>query len=147
MEKAGAFFGIPRDVFPGVNDQAEVLSKRDSKRLKEEISVFGNRFPQCGFTVVFLPLEEQFPGSTYAFWLFNKASLTDKLAAASTNRQVLLLIDTKGRRAYLTLGYGLEPFVGKQDLEESLHSARNHLVAEARQNRHRARDQCRKRNC
>jgi uncharacterized membrane protein YgcG len=128
MEKAGAFFGIAPAIEPGINDLAHVINRRGRTRLAAEIAIFKTRFPQCGMTVVFMALDENHPGKTFAFWLFNKAVIISQVTLSSRNREVFLLVDTKRRTPYLTVGYGLEPFVGEKDLRECLDVGLTHFA-------------------
>ena len=51
------------------------------------------------------------------------AHLTDEAATEDAKlRDILLTIDPARRAAALTIGYGLEPFVGKRDLADALHA-------------------------
>ena len=111
MEKAEAYFGTVPPVMDGLNDHAGVLGPSGARRIRHRIAAFNRRFPQCGFTVVFMQLANGMPGATYTYWMFNRANPAGEMRQGSANRHVFLLVDTAGRNAWLTHGYGLEPFV------------------------------------
>ena len=129
MEKAGAFFGTVPRLARGVSDSAGVLSTAESRRIRKDIAAFERRFPQCGFTAAFMALGKDIPGAAYTFWVFNRATLAGELDLGSRNRHILLLVDTAGRSAWMTFGYGLEPFVGRKVLERGLKTAQPHFAA------------------
>lgn len=131
LEKAGAFFGTVPRLLRGVSDAAGVLKGADIRRLKAAILKFERRFPQAGFTVAFIPLPEGTPGATYTYWVFNRCNPAGELHQGSSNRHIFLLVDTAGRDAWLTVGYGLEPFIGEQHLSPCLAKAQPHLAAGA----------------
>ena len=123
MEKAAAFFGIAPRLFRGVSDSAGVLTAADARIVRRGIAGFERRFPQAGFTVAFMALPKDTPGSTYAYWVFNRSNPAGELNQGCSNRHVFLLVDTAGKGAWLTLGYGLEPFIGEHHLQQCLQKA------------------------
>lgn len=123
MDKATAFFGAPPRLVQGVSDSAEVLRPRDLRTIRRAIREFERRFPQAGFTVAFMTLGKDIPGATYAWWVFNRSNPAGELLQASANRHVFLLVDTASRGAWLTQGYGLEPFVSAAYLQQCLEKA------------------------
>lgn len=129
MEKAGAFFGSVPRLIRGVSDCAGVLSRAETRRIRRDIDAFECRFPQCGFTAAFMALGKGIPGAAYTFWVFNRCNLAGELNHGSRNRHILLLVDTIGCGAWLTLGYGLEPFIGRKNLDGMLEKAQPHFVA------------------
>lgn len=129
MEKASAFFGTPPRLQPGVSDNAGVLSGAEARRLKRAIASFERKFPQAGFTAAFMALPRDTPGPAYTMWVFNRCHPGSGKTPGGGNRHVLLLVDTAGGGAWMTLGYGLEPFVGARHLQQCLDAARPHLAA------------------
>lgn len=129
LEKAGAFFGTVPRLLRGVSDAAGVLKAGDIRRLKGAIGKFERRFPQAGFTVAFMPLPEGTPGPTYTYWVFNRCNPAGELHQGSDNRHIFLLVDTAGGDAWLTVGYGLEPFIGAQHLRPCLEKAQGLFAA------------------
>jgi len=129
MEKATAFFGTPPRLFRGVSDSAGVLTARETRIVRRAIRDFERRFPQLGFTVAFIALPKDTPGPTYTWWVFNRANPSGELQQASSNRHLFLLVDTAGGGAWLTSGYGLEPFVGPSHWQPCLAKAQPHFSA------------------
>lgn len=130
MEKAAAFFGIAPRLIRGVSDSAGVLTAADVRTINRGIAIFEQRFPQSGFTVAFMALAKDIPGATYAYWVFNRSNPAGELSQGSANRHVFLLVDTAGRNAWMTLGYGLEPFIGERHLDQCLAKARPYFAQE-----------------
>lgn len=118
MDKATAFFGAPPRLIQGVSDSAGVLSAGDTRTIRRAVREFERRFPQAGFTVAFMSLAKDTPAAAYAWWVFNRSNPAGELRQASANRHVFLLVDTASRGAWLTVGYGLEPFVGAEQLRQ-----------------------------
>lgn len=129
MEKAGAFFGTVPRLVRGVSDAAGVLRAADIRSMRRSIAAFERRFPQCGFTAAFMALGPDTPGAAYSFWVFNRTHPAGGLNQGSSNRHLLLLVDTAGRGAWLTLGYGLEPFISQKTMESCLEKAQPHFGA------------------
>ena len=129
MEKAGAFFGTVPRLVPGVSDSAGVLSGADIRSMGRSISAFERRFPQCGFGVALVALGKDIPGAAYTFWVFNRTYQAGGLNQGARNRHLLLLIDTAGRGAWLTMGYGLEPFLSQKTLDACLQKVQPYLEA------------------
>jgi uncharacterized membrane protein YgcG len=67
------------------------------------------------------------PGAAYAWWVFNRSNPAGELRQASANRHLFLLVDTASRGAWLTVGYGLEPFVGTDQLRRCVERAQPFL--------------------
>jgi uncharacterized membrane protein YgcG len=127
MEKAAAFFGIAPRLIRGVSDSAGVLTTADLRVIRRRIADFERRFPQTGFTVALMAVSKDFPGATYAYWVFNRCNPAGELNQGSANRHVFLLVDTAGKGAWMTIGYGLEPFIGERHLRQSIEKGRPHF--------------------
>ena len=59
----------------------------------------------------------------YAFWIFNAGFMADETRKGGENRDVLILLDPAAMKIALTVGYGLEPFVKRESLEQILRGA------------------------
>ncbi len=129
MEKAGAFFGIVPRLVRGVCDLAGVLRDSDTRRIRRSVAAFEGKFPQCGFTAAFMALGRETPAAAYAFWVFNRTNLAGELNQGSRNRHFLLLVDVAGGSAWMTLGYGLEPFISRKSIEGCLEASQPHFAA------------------
>ena len=127
MDKASAYFGTAPRLVHGVSDTTGVLRAGDIRRIRKRIATFERRFPQTGFSAVFTALGPEVPGATYAYWLFNRCNPAGELSQGSTNRHMFLLVDVAGRGAWITVGYGLEPFVGADHLRRCLEKGQPHL--------------------
>jgi len=68
---------------------------------------------------------------TYTFWLFNRSDVVRQFDTEGRNYDILLTIDATGRRAALTIGYGLEPLVGEQHLSKILAAGEPMLIADS----------------
>jgi uncharacterized membrane protein YgcG len=128
LEKAGAYFGTAPRLVHGVSDSAGVLSAGARRRIRRRIAAFERRFPQSGFTVAFMALGKEIPGATYTYWIFNRCNPAGELIQGAENRHVFLLVDTAGHGAWLTVGYGLEPFIGADHLHRFLDRAEPHFA-------------------
>jgi len=128
MDKAEAYFGTAPRLIRGVSDTAGVLSAGDIRRMRRRIAAFERRFPQTGFTVAFMALGKETPGAAYAYWVFNRCNPAGELNQGSGNRHVFLLVDTAGQGAWMTVGYGLEPFIGADRLRQCLERAQPHFA-------------------
>lgn len=129
MDKATAFFGTPPRLLRGVSDSANVLSAGDMRAVRQSIKEFERRFPQAGFTVTFMALPKDTPGPAYTWWVFNRSNPSGELQQASMNRHVFLLVDITSGGAWLTCGYGLEPFVSTAQWQQCLAKAQPHFAA------------------
>lgn len=122
---------VPRLV-SGLSDDAGLMSRRDSRRIHRELRETHVRFRQVEVSVVTLdgiPAGVNLP--TYTFWLFNRSDVVRKLDTDGRNYDILLTIDAAGRNAAMTVGYGLEPLVGKRHLRQILDAGQAHLAADA----------------
>jgi uncharacterized membrane protein YgcG len=128
MEKAGAYFGPAPRLLRGVSDTAGVLGSGNIRRIRRSIAAFERRFPQSGFTAAFMELGKEIPGATYAWWVFNRCNPAGEMSRGSANRHLFLLVDTAGQGAWLTVGYGLEPFIGGARLQQCLDRAQPHFA-------------------
>ena len=129
MDKATAFFGTPPRLMRGLSDTTGVLSSGESRAIRRSIREFERRFPQLGFTAALLELPRDTPGPTYTWWVFNRCNPAGELVQASANRHIFLLINTAGGSgAWITCGYGLEPFVGELQWQECLDKVQPHFA-------------------
>lgn len=128
LPKLEQFLGVPPAVTHGIFDPKHRFSRKDRRRVQLALDRFHRKFPQMGFTVFLGNIKPETPLPLYSFWLFNRSSLCASLRNGAINREIFLTIDTDNRRAGLTIGYGLEPFVGQHHLEKILEAARAELA-------------------
>ncbi|MCB1099009.1 MAG: TPM domain-containing protein [Verrucomicrobiales bacterium] len=123
-------FGVAASLEPGLSDLDQIFSKGERRGLIKALSHFRRKFPQCQFSVIASEHPSpKLPYSVYAFWLFNTSGICRKIDKAGENHDFLLAIDSKRGLASLLVGYGLEPFVGPQHIEEILNSGKSQLHA------------------
>ncbi len=127
LEKATDFFGEPPALKRGVHDPEGVLTAADVRLLGGGIAAFERRCPGTGFTAAFMALPENTPAGAYAWWLFNQCNPAGETQEGPENCHLFLLVDTVGKGAWMTLGYGLEPFIGERHLRQFLEGARPHF--------------------
>lgn len=126
-----ALLGAPPALRVGLSDGAGLLGRRDRRRVAREIREFPNTLPQTRLSVATFPrAPDQVPLGAYAFWLFNRSDIVRKLDKGGRNHDILIALDARTRNAAITIGYGLEPFVGKHHLQSVLASGHGHLVAD-----------------
>lgn len=114
-----------------LTDPERILSHRQGARIRRAISRFVRQFPQLQFHAVLIPVASEISLAKYSFWVFNGATFCSDLHKGGLNFHNLLLIDVEHRRANLSVGYGLEPFVEESDLASILGKAEALLRAEA----------------
>ncbi len=121
--------GIPPVISAGLSDLAGVLPARDVRQVKRSLERFGQHFPQIQVALVLAEAPSVVPLRTWAWWLFNRGGFSLALDKGSMNRDILLVLDPLNRQAALTIGYGLEPFVGRRDLAGALEAGQGSLAA------------------
>jgi uncharacterized membrane protein YgcG len=122
LERVEAFFGVMPRVGAGVSDLAGLLRPRDARRIAAASARLHERFPQVGCSVVTTSLMPLQPLTAYAFWLFNRGGICRDLQRGNKSRDFLLTLDAPNARASLMIGYGLEPFVSRQDLQDMINA-------------------------
>lgn len=129
MQRLDAVLGVPLILQAGLRDDGRVLDARATKVVKRALAQFCGRFPQVHMALLIRPAPTVVPLRTWAWWLFNRGQFSAALDKGSVNRDMLLVLDPVARRMALTVGYGLEPFVGQRDLSAALDSGRGALEA------------------
>ena len=104
------------------------MSPLARRRAANVISEVQRRFPQICIAAVLQEAPPQAPLLPYAFWLFNRGSLSSAVEKGGENRLVMLLIDTSSDRAVAMVGYGLEPFMLETQLQSCLQAAHQPLL-------------------
>lgn len=124
LRTAKRVLGLPPRLNPlGVTDFASCLSASEEKRLLKAIAIFQQRFPQSRIAVVFREFVPEVPLGAQLFWLFNTSGLASEDSKHGKNRDLLIGIDTNQNIAGLTIGYGLEPFLGQDALDHLMQLA------------------------
>jgi len=127
LELADRTFGIAPALQRPIADITGTLGTFAQRRAAQVIAEVERRFPQLSIAVVLMEVPAQAPLVPYAFWLFNRGSLSSAVEKAGENRLVMLLIDTSSDRAIAMVGYGLEPFMQEVHLQSCLQAAEQPL--------------------
>lgn len=123
LDRATALLGpVPR-LGQGVADLAGVLPKGDAAKIAKAIGRLTWTFPQISLHVLLHVFPEDHPFDLHVFWLFNSGGFSTESQKAGENRSILLAIDPALGRSALTVGYGLEPFLGDEALDHLLELA------------------------
>lgn len=109
---------------PGVTDFTGALAKRDRQTATRALRLFETQFEDSHFHVVVRDFDEKFSLATSLFWLFNLGGLAPVEQSLGKNRDLMLGIDPTRGRAALIVGYGLEPYVTPQQLNQLLEGVR-----------------------
>lgn len=110
-----------------IADVTGVLGAFSLRRAAHVIGEVERRFPQLSIAAVLMDVPAQAPLLPYAFWLFNRGSLSSAVDKGGANHLVMLLIDTSTDRAITMVGYGLEPFMQEMHLQSCLQAAEQPL--------------------
>lgn len=123
LDRATALLGpVPR-LGQGVADLAGVLPKGDAAKIAKAIGRLTWTFPQVSLHVLLHVFPEDHPFDLHVFWLFNCGGFSMESQKGGENRSILLAIDPALGRSALTVGYGLEPFLGDEALDHLLELA------------------------
>ena len=123
LELADRTFGIPPTLQGPIADTTRVLGTFAKRRALHVINEVERRFPQLSIAVILLEVPPEAALVPYAFWLFNRGSLSSAVCKGGENRLVMLLIDTNSDRAITMIGYGLEPLMQEVHLQSCLQAA------------------------
>ncbi len=129
LGKLDQVLGIPPALGAGLRDEGQMLKRSDARQVRKVIAQFCHRFPQIRLALVLEETSAVLPLRTWAWWLFNRANFSVALDKGFANRDILLVLDPRRCQAALTIGYGLEPFVGQRDLAAALEVAQSALRA------------------
>ena len=132
LEEADRHLGIPPQLSAPVADRHQHLSASDVRRIASLTSDIEKQFPQVHLAVAVEHLPPGVPLPVFTFWLFNRAGISSSVERGADNHLVLLVIDGGNPRsggASCMIGYGLEPFVQKQQLDACLATTSTHLTA------------------
>lgn len=123
LRRAAQLLGpVPR-IEPEVCDSSGALTPAESKRLRRQVDEIARRFPQVRVQLVFRHFTDGHPIRLHAFWMFNLGAFATETEKLGGNRRILLLVDPVAANAALTLGYGLEPFIADDELDDLLEMA------------------------
>jgi len=103
------------------------LSPADLLLLEKAIEPLEQALPQVRVHVCLGRLFPDTDPREFGFWLFNAGVPPDAEAASHRPWSILLVIDRASRRASLTTGYGLDPFLSDRRLTACLEAAEPHF--------------------
>lgn len=116
-------FGVVPWHRAGITDTTGLISDRQLARLERWRDYFQHRFPEAKLSVFMRRQPSDFELRAYSFWLFNRGHFAGSVAQLGQNNLVLLTIDPGAQQAALTVGYGLEPYLGEEALQAVLEKA------------------------
>lgn len=116
--------------FERLMDAEGLLGKRQRARLDKAIDSFEAKFPQLRIATHLTRLPEGLDVREVGYWLVNFCPLSDGETAENREGTLLFVIDHLNRQAGLTLGYGLDPFLGDDRGHRILSSVKQDLQRE-----------------
>ena len=84
---------------------------------------FEQKFPQIRLTILVQPCPRDAEPHTYLFWLFNRSGIANPLERGGNNRHLLVWLEPETSQLSVISGYGLEPILGRERLENALTAA------------------------
>ncbi len=133
LHKLDSVFGMVPAHSRFFTDRSGTLALDEIKRIRTQLSLFHQKFPQALLSVVVTELAGGGSAAEFAFWMANRARFTSAEKTRGDNFNLLLAIDLTGRAAALTTGYGLEKHVPEEALQSALNefarAQREHGVA------------------
>lgn len=124
LDALDAVFGAVPAHRGKINDYVAAFSKSDLSKLSAALRQMHERFPQSTFAIFTTKTAPDRMLLTQAFWLFNRAKICAPASKLGRNFSVLLLISPLTAQAAITVGYGLERLLSKQDLHHILEAGR-----------------------
>lgn len=132
ISEADQRLGIPPQLSAPVADKHEHLPMAEIRQISTLVDAIEKRFPQVHLAVVIDHVPVDVSMSVYTFWLFNRAGISSSVERGADNHLVLLVIDGSERTpkgAACMIGYGLESFVLKPQLDECLNTIAPDIAA------------------
>lgn len=120
LRRAAALLGPIPQIEAGICDQVEALDRRSYTRIRRRIERIDRRFPQVRIQILCRSFPRDHPLALYAFWIFNLGGISIGEEKGGDNHTVLLTLDPLAKKSAITIGYGIEPFIGEADLERLL---------------------------
>lgn len=106
-----------------IMDVDDRLPVKERALIEKTADLIEQAFPQVRLHICLGRLHPDTDPREFGFWLFNASVPPDEEAASHRPWSILLVIDRASRRASLTLGYGLDPFISDRRLTACLESA------------------------
>ncbi|WP_189568321.1 TPM domain-containing protein [Roseibacillus persicicus] len=124
IEGAASLLGPVPLLNRGLTDTTETLSGRERRALEGAMTRFEKIHPASRLNIVVRSFEPEYNLATHLFWLFNTAGLSPSESQQEKNQDILIGVDPHQQRVALMVGYGLEPFLKKEEIVELLETAR-----------------------
>ncbi|WP_411844840.1 TPM domain-containing protein [Roseibacillus persicicus] len=124
IEGAASLLGPVPLLNRGLTDTTETLSGRERRALEGAMTRFEKIHPASRLNIVVRSFEPEYNLATHLFWLFNTAGLSPSESQQEKNQDILIGVDPQQQRVALMVGYGLEPFLKKEEIVELLETAR-----------------------
>lgn len=105
-------------IFGGVTQEGNFMSDKEVKRLRKVVEVYHRRFPQSRLHLMVRIFPQEMALPVILFWIFNNAGLSSQGSKGGQNRDVVLLIEPKRQQAGVIVGYGLEPILAKESMDD-----------------------------
>lgn len=124
LDRANKVMGpVPLLSGSGLTVLTQPLDAAGERPILRSIHAFRRHFPQCRVNVLISRFPEEFPPASHLFWLFNSGGLSEGGHIRGKNRDILIGIDPFIQTAALIVGYGLEPFLEQDDLDQVVQGA------------------------
>ena len=120
LDRAKILLGAVPRLGQGICDTCHVLSRKEMQKLAKACGKLSWNFPQVTLHVLLHEFPQEHPFSLHVFWLFNCGGFSSEHSKGSDNHGILLALDPVQGKSGLTVGYGLEPFLGDEALEHLL---------------------------
>ncbi|MDB4354024.1 TPM domain-containing protein [Akkermansiaceae bacterium] len=117
-------------MFGGISDGCQLFNKSEAKKLAKTIRTYQALFPQSRLHVVSRTFDQKADIPVILFWVFNRAGLSEESSKQGKNRDVVILIEPKRKQAAMMVGYGLEPILPQEALDQIIERTEPHLSSE-----------------
>ena len=118
--RASALVGALPRLNPIVADTTGQLSRGVLGKVSKSILRLQRRYPQLTVQLVMHRFPEEHPFLMHAFWLFNAGIFAGEMKRGSDNHALLILIDPSRQESAIVPGYGLEPLLSQETLNQLL---------------------------
>ncbi|MFK7910745.1 MAG: TPM domain-containing protein [Akkermansiaceae bacterium] len=113
-------FNFTAPVLEQVIDNAGVISSSWRSELDSAFAKLRRRFPQVGFHICTVELDDPIKLPEFGFWMMNACRLEPHQQESDRAWSMLVLVDVKRGLVSLTPGYALEAFIEDSAWEDSL---------------------------
>jgi len=105
-------------IYGGVSQEGDFLNGSEVRRLRRMIMDYQRQFPQSGLHLLVRSFPQEMDFKVILLWLFNQGGLSPEGCKGGRNRDVVILIEPDRRKAGLIVGYGLEPLLSQEAMDE-----------------------------